>query len=46
MEVPSRFGVDDALWAEIEPLIPPRVDLSSSRHDKWPRIPSRLDPER
>jgi transposase len=25
MEVPSRFEIDDALWREIEPLIPPRV---------------------
>jgi len=24
VEVPSRFEVDDALWAEIEPLIPVR----------------------
>ena len=25
MEVPSRFEIDDALWAEIEPLIPVRA---------------------
>ena len=24
MEVPSRFEIDDGLWAEIEPLIPAR----------------------
>jgi len=24
MEVPSRFEIDDDLWAEIEPLIPVR----------------------
>jgi len=24
MEVPSRFEIDDVLWAEIEPLIPVR----------------------
>ena len=22
MEVPSRFEIDDELWAEVEPLIP------------------------
>jgi transposase len=25
MEVPSRFEIDDELWAELEPLIPVRV---------------------
>src|SRR4051794_23149996 len=25
MELPSRFEIDDALWAEIEPLIPVRA---------------------
>jgi transposase len=24
MEVPSRFEIDDELWAEVEPLIPVR----------------------
>ncbi len=24
MEVPSRFEIDDELWAEVQPLIPPR----------------------
>jgi transposase len=25
VEVPSRFEINDELWAEVEPLIPPRV---------------------
>ena len=40
MEVPSRFEIDDALWAEIAPLIPPR-----QRRHRYPgrkAIPDRL----
>jgi len=40
MEVPSRFEIDDALWAEIEPLIPAR-----QRRRRYPgrkAIPDRL----
>jgi transposase len=40
MEVPSRFEIDDALWREIEPLIPPRV-----RRRRYPgrkALPDRL----
>jgi transposase len=34
LEVASRFEIDDALWAEVEPLIPPRARRS--------RYPGRL----
>ena len=40
MEVPSRFEIDDALWAEVEPLIPVRA-----RRYRYPGrkpIPDRL----
>jgi transposase len=40
MEVPSRFEVDDELWAEIEPLIPVR-----ERRRRYPgrkALPDRL----
>jgi transposase len=40
MEVPSRFEVDDELWAEVEPLIPVR-----QRRRRYPgrkAIPDRL----
>jgi transposase len=40
MEVPSRFEIDDGLWAEIEPLIPVR-----QRRRRYPgrkAIPDRL----
>jgi transposase len=40
MEVPSRFEIDDELWAEIEPLIPVR-----QRRRRYPgrkAIPDRL----
>jgi len=40
MEVPSRFEIDDALWAEIAPLIPAR-----QRRHRYPgrkAIPDRL----
>jgi transposase len=40
MEVPSRFEIDDALWAEIAPLIPVR-----QRRRRYPgrkAIPDRL----
>src|SRR3954465_3923884 len=40
MEVPSRFEIDDALWAEVEPLIPVRP-----RRRRYPGrkpIPDRL----
>ena len=40
MEVPSRFKVDDALWAEIEPLIPPRE--RRLRHPGRKAVPDRL----
>ena len=40
MEVPSRFEIDDAMWAEVEPLIPVR-----ERRRRYPgrkAIPDRL----
>lgn len=40
MEVPSRFEIDDELWAEVGPLIPPRA-----RRRRYPGrkpIPDRL----
>jgi transposase len=40
LEVPSRFEISDELWAEIEPLIPPR-----QRRFRYPgrkAIPDRL----
>jgi transposase len=40
MEVPSRFEVDDALWAELEPLIPPRE--RRFRHPGRKAVPARL----
>jgi transposase len=40
MEVPSRFEIDDALWAEIEPLIPPRE--RRFRHPGRKAVPDRL----
>src|ERR1700680_61187 len=40
MEVPSRFEIDDALWAEIAPLIPAR--LRRHRYPGRKAIPDRL----
>jgi transposase len=40
MEVPSRFEIDDALWAQVEPLIPARP-----RRHRYPgrkALPDRL----
>jgi transposase len=40
MEVPSRFEIDDELWAEVEPLIPVRP-----RRHRYPGrkpVPDRL----
>jgi transposase len=39
MEVPSRFEIDDELWAEIKPLIPPRV--RRYRHPGRKALPDR-----
>jgi transposase len=30
-EVPSRFEIDDELWAEVEPLIPVRARRGATR---------------
>jgi transposase len=38
--VPSRFEIDDRLWAEIEPLIPPRE--RRFRHPGRKALPDRL----
>jgi transposase len=38
--VPSRFGIDDGLWAEVEPLIPARVRGRCYRGRK--ALPDRL----
>lgn len=40
MEVPSRFEIDDALWDEIEPLIPPRA--RRYRHPGRKALPDRV----
>ncbi len=40
MEVPSRFEIDDVLWAEIEPLIPARQ--RRARYPGRKAIPDRL----
>lgn len=40
MEVPSRFEIDDELWAEVQALIPPR-----ERRHRYPgrkALPDRL----
>ena len=38
--MPSRLEVDDALWAELEPLIPPRE--RRFRHPGRKAVPGRL----
>ena len=40
MEVPSRFEIDDAMWAEVEPLIPVRE--RRRRYTGRKAIPDRL----
>jgi transposase len=40
MEVPSRFEIDDELWAEVEPLIPPRP--RGHRYPGRKALPDRL----
>jgi transposase len=40
MEVPSRFEIDDALWSEVEPLIP--VRQRRHRHSGRKALPDRL----